>query len=324
MKTLKSNLSIFGSELVGMHTFANNHEVPIYDVKDVGALNQFIGYSKYANSDYGNVYYRGMSNLYPTMLPALMRNRTCGAAEDLIRVIHRVESDSFMSASLSLTPQIEEHGERNKKLNKQIRKYNGFLIEAVMQHYNGNTRFLDLVDNHWVALWMGLHKFTKYGDSLNHYKCERRNFSALDLIESNMNTENASADSHNPYLYIAMIAIPYMDYVKRGVREGKDFVEVDLRSALPSTYLRPHAQHALVVRRRVGNNTENCAEYFDMANQATGILRIRIDRANQWLGEGVLMSVSNMFPSPAIDTGYNTLLLNSNLFYHNFRIMKYF
>lgn len=292
----------------------------------MSAMNQLVGYAKYCNNEYGNVYYRGVSDLYPNVMPALMRGRTGGAAEDLVKVLNGIGTDPRMSQSLALTPQIEAKTERQKKENKRIRKYNGYIVEAMLQHYSGSTRFLDLVDNHWIALWMGLHRFRMRGDKLGYCRCERRTLEPSETLNVVLDSEGAVR--YNPYLYILMVALPYMAHAGRGVREGNEFVEVDLRKALPSVYLRPHAQHALVARRRVAGNTENSAEYFDMAGQVVGIIRIRIDRASEWIGNGGLMTAENLFPSPGVDTGYNTLLLNesrlADKFGNQFRIIRYF
>lgn len=326
LKVIKSNITAEGSRYLGEHVFTAGNSVPLYEVTELSVLNQLVGYAKYSNKEYGNVYYRGVGDLYPNVMPALMRTRTCGAAEDLVSALHIIADDPYMSQSLALTPQIDAKTERQKKENKRIRKYNGYVVEAVLQHYSGSTRFLDLVDNHWIALWMGLHKFRMRGDRLGYCRCERRTLNALDTFDIIANP--GGAVKFNPYLYILMIALPYMPHACRGVSECEEFVEVDLRKALPSVYLRPHAQHALVARRRVAGNTENSAEYFDMASQVVGIIRVRIDRAGSWIGEGGLMTAENLFPSPAVDTGYNTLLLNEHLlnnkFGNIFRIIRYF
>lgn len=107
-----------------------------------------------------------------------------------------------------------------------------------------------------------------------------------------------------------------------GISETEEFVTVDIRKALPSIYLRPHAQHALVVRRRDNNN--NDARYYDLSSQVVGILRIRIDRASLWLGNGQLVTKDNLFPSPSIDQGYNNLLMHSDIFTNPFEIIKYY
>lgn len=320
-KVIKSNLTVEGASFAGMHRFQTGHEVPVYEVRELSALNQIIGYAKYLNKDYGNVYYRGVSRLYDNIRPAIMRDRTVGAAEDLVRELRKVANDRRMKNSLDLQPEIPELGTQDKR-NKLIRKYNGFIVEAVLQHYSGTTRFLDLVDNHWIALWMGMHRFHFLGDHLSYCRPVKRGISPVESVLIADSEEKREA--FDPYLYIMMLAVPYLEYSGRGVWESEDFVEVDLRKALPSVYLRPHAQHALVVRRRAGKNVGNTADYFDMAGECAGIVKVRIDRADEWIGRGGLMTKENLFPSPSVDVGYNTLLRNPHLFEDTFRIVKYF
>lgn len=284
-------------------------------------LNQLIGYSKYMNRNYGNVYYRGVNGLFDNVLPSMMRGRKIGAADDFIKLAKEVMEDCYVSRSLHLTPQISEAGTQNRR-NKEIRKYNSYRIEALLQHYSGYTRFLDIVDNHWVALWMGLQKFVPVGEKGQHCGCIRREIRPLDLHL--LHQTSAEELDNILYTYILLIAVPFMPYRQNGIYENNEFVMVDLRQGLPSTFLRPHAQHALVVRRHVHDNTENTASYFDMAGQVTGILRVRIDRASDWIGHSELMTAKNLFPSPAFDQGYNTLLKNDRLFANRFRLVKYY
>lgn len=87
---------------------------------------------------------------------------------------------------------------------------------------------------------------------------------------------------------------------------------IDLRQALPSYFLRPHAQHGLVVKKRSINNTD--MSQFDLADSVVGILKIRIDISNGWLGNGQLLKQDNLFPPPAFDHGYDLLLQKQNIF----------
>uniref|UniRef100_UPI003FEDA8E5 hypothetical protein n=1 Tax=Segatella copri TaxID=165179 RepID=UPI003FEDA8E5 len=94
------------------------------------------------------------------------------------------------------------------------------------------------------------------------------------------------------YVYVLLMAMPHATSVPEyGITQTEYFVEVDLRKALPSIYIRPHAQHALVIKKR---------------------------------GNGYLMTESNIFPSPSLDQGYNTLLMRTGIFKYPFEIVKYF
>ena len=53
-------------------------------------------------------------------------------------------------------------------------------------------------------------------------------------------------------------------------------------------------------------------------------MKIRVDRADMWLGNGTLITKDNIFPSPSIDQGYNTLLMRNDIFTYPFEIIKYY
>ena len=319
--THKSNYE--GCVFSRMHTFSSGHKAPIYDIHSTGALNQIIGHVKFANAQYGNVYYRGVNGLYDNALPALMRNRTNGSANDLNKILNEINNSEYFKESLKLRHTKYPKAHEDHYLNQAIKRHNKYTVEALLQHYAGSTRFLDVVDNHWVALWMSLHKFGTHGKGNEYYMSSKRTLSMWDLYEKSLNKENLT-ESHI-YTYILLIAMPYpQNEPEYGIVETDEFVEVDLRKALPSIYLRPHAQHALVIRRRDKYNTENHANYYDMSSQVTAILRLRVDRVDKWLGNGALLTQENLFPSPSIDQGYNNLLLHSDEFVKPFDIKKYF
>jgi hypothetical protein len=79
---------------------------------------------------------------------------------------------------------------------------------------------------------------------------------------------------------------------------------IDLRVAAPSTFLRPHAQTGLLVRQngKIGAVTR---DYKDMV---AGIVRVSLDDALSWLGDGKLLSTHVLFPPPVYDFGYRDLL----------------
>lgn len=304
--------------------FRSGHSVPLYDIKSTGAFNQLVGFAKFLNSEYGNVYYRGVSGLYDNVLPSLMRSRAKGIPFDLTDIINRIMQDERLKESLKLRSKVIPKSDSDHRLNRQIDRFNKYTVEALLQHYVGSTRFLDIVDNHWIALWMGLHKFNLHGNGNRYCDCIYRHLPLGDAYEY-MLTTSKSYSNQDIYVYILLIAMPHEDnHSQYGITETECFVEVDLRKALPSIYLRPHAQHALAVRKRDKQNKEQVADYYDMSSQVVGILRIRIDHAGQWLGHGMLMTKDNIFPSPSIDQGYNTLLLRTDIFKNPFEILKYY
>ena len=296
----------------------------------MAAFNQLIGHAKFTNAGYGNVYYRGVNGLFDNVLPSIMRKRRFGDARDLNKHLSTICNDVYFHESLKLRDVPTGYSNETYYLRNEINRKNKYCVEGLLQHYAGNTRFVDVVDNHWVALWMGLHTFVMTGKGLRYCSCEKRKLSVGDIYqsigESVCPVVSSRPSNDGIYEYILLLAMPYAESNPRcGIIETDEFVEVDLRKALPSIYLRPHAQHALVIRRRdLSVNGKPPASYYDMASQVIAILRIRIDRASMWLGEGNLLTASNLFPSPSIDQGYNNLLLHTDLFRFPFEIVKYF
>ncbi len=314
-----------------MFNFKEGTKVPLYDIEHMAAFNQLIGHAKFLNARYGNVYYRGVNGLYDNVLPSIMRGRKFGDAAALNRLLANICDNKYFKQSLKLRD-IPCHSCPNEYyLSNEIRRKNRYCVEGLLQHYAGNTRFIDVVDNHWVALWMGLHKFTMIGKGFHYCKCEKRFFSLGDIYQSisikGCPIDKSRSSDDGIYEYILLLAMPYAARnPESGIVETDDFVEVDLRKTLPSFYLRPHAQHALVVRRRDNGNfsAKPLAEYYDMASQVIAILRVRIDRASEWLGNGNLLTSTNLFPSPSVDQGYNNLLMHSDMFKNPFEVIRYY
>lgn len=321
-----------GARFIRTFKFRNGHEVPIYDIENEGAFNQLIGYAKFLNANYGSVYYRGVNALYDNVRPSVMRNRTRGNANDLSKLILDIVDDKRLNTSLKLMSTEKPLHSKDYKTynyNDSVKKNNRYRIEALLQHYSGHTRFLDVVDNHWIALWMGLHDFQECGERSKYISCTKREVYPIDVLFylGGHPSRFGIPEKDLPekcYEYILLIAFPESKTrFHNGVYESGDFVLVDLRKALPSIYIRPHAQHALVMRRCEKGEESNDANYYDIASQVVGIIRVRIDIADRWIGDGRLVTKENMFPSPSIDQGYNTLLKN-DIFKHPFEIKKYF
>ena len=86
-----------------------------------------------------------------------------------------------------------------------------------------------------------------------------------------------------------------------GVYEGTETKLVDLRKALPSYFLRPHAQHAYMIRK----NESYPEDYSDLI---IGIAKIPTVLGLKWLGQNDFLTVSSLFPAAYFDSGYAVLL----------------
>lgn len=298
MIQIPSTQSIIGAPFCGLHKYKCGVEVPVFEIQTIHALNQFIGYVKYCNRDCGLVYYRGEEKLYDTLLPSLLRGRKKSGPvmTDLKNLMKKYYTDTRFKSTIGIVDV------KGKKKTEPI-------IEGMLQHYGVKTRYVDLVDNHWVALWMGQNHCECVTHEGTYYHYRQREIPLVEMMSE------SSGDSKRETLfqYVLLVGVPYAHITESmlGIQESADYILVDLRQALPSTFLRPHAQHGLVIRKKV--HGENSIYNYDMAPNVLGILKIRIDRAKEWLGQGLLLSQENLFPSPASDYGYDILIRRDDL-----------
>lgn len=102
------------------------------------------------------MYYRGVDNLYSNVKPSIMRKRVRGEANDLTKLITEIKNDEYLVFSLNLMTTIKPHSVNDNKYNKKVQRINKYIIEGMHQHYSGITRFIDVVDNHWIAFMDGI------------------------------------------------------------------------------------------------------------------------------------------------------------------------
>lgn len=243
--------------------------VQILDVEESHALIMAAGYLKHNSS--GGVYFRGQSQLYNELRPALYRG---------------IDSESAKY-------------KREKRLNSKINEYREacsvfskfgtYAAEPLLQHYGLQTTWLDLVDNIWVALWFACHeaKATRDGYFLHFQK-------------RIINDQNQYA-----YVYLIGADLENRQRVKPGYWHGRNTELVDLRIAAPSYFLRPHAQHGLLFRCK---GTEGAGRPLDYSQQIMGIVRIPLEKAFDWLGNGHTVGIHSLFPPAYYDNGYKILL----------------
>lgn len=293
------------TKLVSEYTFECGNKVPIYDVTSMHGLNQLLGHAKFENRDYGDVYYRGQNTLYNTLTPSLFRPWD-GCAGKLARgntlddIIGKLMASDKIAGDLKL-------GDNSKT--------NRLKVEGLLQHYGLPTKCIDLVDNHWVALWMGLYQCLKQVKVETYYHYQKREIPIIELINKEKKVEDVL------YQYILLLAIPYGTLTSEGVVISDDYVTVDLRKAVASVFLRPHAQHAIIAERRPHQIKDT--KDFDMAPAVVGIVRLRIDLVDKWLGNGMLLTQENMFPPPSMDKGYGQLLCCQDLLTSGYELAKY-
>ena len=239
----------------------------LLEVTTPHALARAVGYIKYAGNRDGLVLFRGQNQLYPSMLPSIFRGlKNAGPMFNRIGAVKRyVEEVKAASGFLGNTPD--------------------YAFEPLLQHYGIRTRWLDLVDNLWTALWFACQQARSTGelDQYLHFSPSASEFAYVILLQGGAER---------------------LDPKRPGVLVSDRTTVIDLRRAAPSTFLRPHAQHAMLMRR----NAFDSAASMNMVEFVIGVIRVRTALARSWLGTGELTSTHHVFPPPVYDDGYHSLL----------------
>ncbi|MBZ4488077.1 FRG domain-containing protein [Microbacterium sp. cx-55] len=271
---------------------------PVYSVTDPTALIQVIGWLK-STSPSPTVFFRGQAGLYRGRLaPSGLRNRTDVVGPKGVATHDRQLRDyidQLWGGPCTCTPSgykfseghlcKERHvGGASAALYRGVRRAS---VEPLLQHYGIRTRWVDLVDNAWVALWFACHEYVM---------TDGGNFAYL---RPRLLTSAASA-------YIVVVDIgPTEPTAIPGYWLADTVRLIDLRYAVPSIYVRPHAQHGLLVAPRGGLGGE-----APMAVERTVRAAIQIDLAlaREWLGTGAMVTDYVLFPPAVRDEGYRRLL----------------
>lgn len=249
--------------------------IPLFRIDSLYSLTQAVGYAKFLNGSSHDVFLRGQSVLYQRLYPSLFR---------------QVQSARGMKRAMTCLSQFIAACRTNQVAFNDVPDD---AHEPLLQHYGIRTKWIDLVDNLWVALWFGCHtcQVDRTGRDYVHFYARHKN------------------DGNNASLfYILLVATDATQEDKwcPGFKKGPSTYVMDLRKACPSMFLRPHAQHAVLARHK------NLDQYddADLMDQVCGILEVTVENGLSWLGSGNLLSVSNLFPPANYDYGYQRLLEN--------------
>jgi hypothetical protein len=242
-----------------------------FKVKDTHTLIQAAGYLKHVRGSKNSelVYFRGESKLYPTLPPTAFRGITTKRGES--NAINRINGAIA-------------------KFSKPLKATGDYAHEALLQHYGLKTTWIDLVDNIWVALWFACHIAKSVGASGEYLHFERR--------------VPRTDQSGKAYVLLVAADVVAPEKTRPGFYAGPNTELIDLRIAAPSVFVRPHAQHGLLMRKK-GDSTQRP---FDYSSQVRGILEIELADALEWLGNSTALSTHSLFPPPSYDFGYGHLL----------------
>lgn len=263
----------------GVWTKDSDSGLHVFDVSNQHVFVQAAGYLKHvlAKDRPCGVFFRGQSKLYKTLQPSLYRDAKTQKQKSARDVTLAEYITNCQGKVLSSVPE--------------------YAREPLLQHYGIRTRWLDLVDNIWIALWFACHTAHATGPLGEYLHFERRKSSNnLSKIE---------------YAYVLMVetGMEQTDAKKPGLFQSEHTDLIDLRVAAPSTFLRPHAQHGLLFRRTKWNDHK----HMDNSEFVSGVLRVRLCDALEWLGDGSLVSTHAIFPPATYDFGYRELLNSAPL-----------
>ena len=239
-------------------------------------LIQAAGYIKHnvARSGIYGVYFRGQREIYDTFRPTLYRGL------------------KNKKSTVSKNTEINKLLKKIRDENKVLRDVKDYTLEPLLQHYGFKTRWIDVVDNIWIALWFSCHKAQTWGRLSEYLHFERR--------------EPLKEPEDNRYAYIFLLSCSHSKTkIYEPGKTGNRYSElIDLRYSVPSYFLRPHSQHGLLIRKKdIHYGTD-----IDFTELIEGIIRINLVDALVWLGDGRTFDVHSLFPPPSYDFGYQQLL----------------
>lgn len=271
-------------------------DAEVLTISSLPALVQVFGYLKYKYSS-GAVMLRGQTRLYSSLDPSLYRptfqnNVVKNRSKRAEAISEFIESTSPWRCKHELhrpihCPEKFKQGSSSKGafVSAGTPRY---AVEPLLQHYGIRTRWLDVVDNLWIALWFACHTFKESG-SFGHV----------------VRRVLKDADCEAGFTYLIVVVVPgEQKEVFPGMHVSEGIARlIDLRKAVPSFYLRPHAQHGWLLRP-AGD---------DLGNLRSVVLRIPLESALEWLGSSLLLSPFGLFPPATVDIGYAKLLRASAL-----------
>lgn len=284
-------VSVLGAEVVEATT-TDGSKRRVLNVLDPNALTQIVGHAKFRSD--ATVLVRGHSRLHPTLTPTLFRDRGPAARKSQTNVLV-----GYLRLLLGGKCKCEVVGgpptcvpnwpcQASVMTNNTglMKNFPQAAVEPLLQHYGVRTRWVDAVDNVWVALWFACHELQTRGRYGHH---SRRNPDSTD----------------NEWAYLTLIDVGSPSSTAcSGIYRSDRARLVDLRVAVPSMYLRPHAQHALLFASRDWSaDLDPSLSHLEMAT-----LRISLREALVWLGNGISLTPYVLFPPADKDEGFRRLL----------------
>lgn len=252
----------------------------------------------------GRLLFRGQANLYGEIpLAGAYRSGKFKASPIVNRLLGKGEGcvvdedvlDSYLGNS-TMVPQFD-NGRRPLPY---------YALEGVLQQYGGDTRWLDVVDNIIVALWMATRVYEPFGETFRYSGSSFPRRTVRDVVSGGRRRDDK--------VYLFCIAVrdeePKVDSSGQrllGLTEACEFDLLDLRLALPARFLRPHAQHASLLKWRRDNDA--------VGSSILAIASIPAGVALDLVGGSELLSAASIFPEPEVDYGFAQLCSHVSIKY---------
>lgn len=275
--------------------------ISVVEVNDPNALTQTLGHVRFAAGSGATTLFRGAARPHRGLVPSGYRQGSSAAyrtdfATEMYQYLDSI-LDGSCACGLLKGSGVKSRCRRDwpcpevhmaSGVNGLVPQTPRAAVEPLLQHYGFRTRWLDVVDNVWVALWFSCHEqITHSSGTFAHH------------------TKRSVAQEPEGHAYIDVLVVRNLQTtVVHGLLRGDEARVADLRAAVPSVYLRPHAQHGLLVSDWSSATERNP----DLARLMAARLRIRLNDALMWLGEGGMISPYTLFPPATRDEGYRRLL----------------
>jgi hypothetical protein len=262
----------------------------IYQVTEPNALTQLIGWLRFTTTG-AAVVYRGQTAIHGSMQASGFRGLGRSGRERLASAIRGyIDILAGMPCTCPNGPFAFGSGHRCGERVSGGRSHHVVsgtaraAIEPLLQHYGVKTRWLDVVDNIWIALWFACHRQVSKPPHAFHLR------------------RSPAAEGDGSMAYIAVLETGELSTAPvSGYLLGSQARLIDLRYAVPSVYLRPHAQHGLLIApAKLGS--------ADGSLPVLAYVEIQLSDALLWLGSGAMTSSYVLFPPAARDEGFRRLL----------------
>lgn len=310
-------------------------EINVYRITDPNVLARYVGYGKYLNRQGYNVFMRGQSGLFGgAMVPSLFRtismpdrvNNPDKLVEGLKRIMNQISNHSKSMndyAGIVMEPLLQHYGIKTTMIdlvdNMWIALWFGLnRVEceivsstAIAKSPKSCKKFIQECEE--------CDKKTEFDCTTCSYKdkCVKTNSTEYVYYMPRETAEWKDIGIERQYAYIFLIATDAIEETQAygrnksntkyaGIYEGDDTIAVDLRKALQSRFLRPHAQHGIMLKKKGKKDNQFCS--LDYSDLIVGIAEIPVELGQKWIGSSSLLNVSTLFPSPVYDSGYGDIL----------------